>query len=180
MLGVLSSIRHRHHLKILVFALVFGRCGEMLQKSPKPIRESFAPYKGGPMVGACSAHGRRHGADGLIPEGKPCGLWPAARSRPVAGFSTIHFHPPFPSFPYMSLTGTDSAPLHAPSTFHPASMKFPSMFQTFAIHFQSPFPSCPVDSTPCIDCIIRSNVRHGCSIVAPYCNPFSIHSINAF
>ena len=23
------------------------------------------------MVGACSAHGRRHGARGLIPEGKP-------------------------------------------------------------------------------------------------------------
>ena len=37
-----------------------------------------------------------------------------------------------------------------------------------------------MDSTPCIDCSIRSNVRHGCSIVAPCCNPFSIHSINAF
>ena len=54
-------------------------------------------------------------------------------------------------------------PLHAPATFHPASMKFPSIFRTFAIHFQSPFPSFPhtslngVDSTPCIDCIIRSN-----------------------
>ena len=67
----------RHPQKILVFGLVFGCCGEMLQKSPKPIRKSFAPYKGGPspkrtrMVGAWSAHGRRHGARGLIPEGKP-------------------------------------------------------------------------------------------------------------
>ena len=43
MLGVLSSIRHPP--KILVFGLVFG-C-------------------------AWSAHGRRHGARGLIPEGKP-------------------------------------------------------------------------------------------------------------
>ena len=61
-----------------------------------------------------------------------------------------------------------------------------SIYQTCSIHFHSPFPSFPhtsltgVDSTPCIDCIIRSNVRHGCSIVAPCCNPFSIHSINAF
>ena len=44
MLGVLSSIRHP--LKMFVF----GRCGEMLQKSPKPIRKSFAPYKGGPST----------------------------------------------------------------------------------------------------------------------------------
>ena len=44
MLGVLSSIRHP--LKMLVF----GRCGEMLQKSPKPIHESFAPYKRGPST----------------------------------------------------------------------------------------------------------------------------------
>ena len=44
MLGVLSSIRHP--LK----TLVFGRRGEMLQKSPKPIRKSFAPYKGGPST----------------------------------------------------------------------------------------------------------------------------------
>ena len=49
----------------------------MLQKSPKQIRKSFATYKGGTstkstrMVGAWSAHGRRHGARGLIPEGKP-------------------------------------------------------------------------------------------------------------
>ena len=49
-LGVLSSFRH--HPKILVF----WRCGEMLQKSPKPIRESFAAYKGGC---SCSAHGPR-------------------------------------------------------------------------------------------------------------------------
>ena len=75
MLGVLSSIRHPP--KILVFGLVFGCCGEMLQKSPKRIRKSFAPYKGGPsikrmrMFCAWSAHGRRHGARGLIPEGKP-------------------------------------------------------------------------------------------------------------
>ena len=75
MLGVLSSIRHPP--KILVLGLVFGCCGEMLQKSPKPIRKSFAPYKGGPsikrmrMFCAWSAHGRRHGARGLIPEGKP-------------------------------------------------------------------------------------------------------------
>ena len=61
-----------------------------------------------------------------------------------------------------------------------------SIYQTFSIHFHSPFPSFPhtsltgVDSTPCIDCIIRSNVRHGCSIDAPGGNPFSIHSINAF
>ena len=63
MLGVLSSIRHP--LKMLVF----GGCGEMLQKSPKPIRESFAPYKEGPAqnVPAWSAHGRRRGARGLIP-----------------------------------------------------------------------------------------------------------------
>ena len=90
MLGVLSSFRHPPKI------LVFSRCGEMLQKSPKPIRESFAPYKGGPAqnVCACSAHGRRHGARSLIPEGKPAarsrpvaGLWPAARSRPVAGFT---------------------------------------------------------------------------------------------
>ena len=104
-------------------------------------------------------------------------------------FSSI-FHNPFPStFPFISPHVPyrhGQRPLHAPSTFHPASMKFPSIFQTFAIHFQSPFPSFPhtflngVDSTPCIDCIIRSNVRHGCSIVAPCCNPFSIHSINAF
>ena len=44
------------------------------RKSPKPIRESFAPYKGRPstkrmlMVRAWSFHGRRHGAHGLIPE----------------------------------------------------------------------------------------------------------------
>ena len=44
MLGVLSSTRHP--LKILVF----GRCREMLQESLKPIRESFAPYKGGPSA----------------------------------------------------------------------------------------------------------------------------------
>ena len=100
------------------------------------------------------------------------------------------FHNLFPStFPFISPHVPyrhGQRPLHAPATFHPASMKFPSIFQTFAIHFQSPFPSFPhtslngVDSTPCIDCIIRSNVHHGCSIVAPYCNPFSIHSINAF
>ena len=67
MLGVLSSIRHP--LKMFDF----GRCGEMLQKSPKPIRESFAPYKEGPAqnVPSWSAHGRRHGARGFIPEGKP-------------------------------------------------------------------------------------------------------------
>ena len=46
-----------HPLKMFVF----GRCGEMLQKSPKPIRKSFASYKGGPstkrmrMVRSCSA-----------------------------------------------------------------------------------------------------------------------------
>ena len=75
MLGVLSSIRHPP--KTLVFGLVFGCCGEMLQISLKPIRKSFAPYKGGPsikrmrMFWSWSAHGRRHGARGLIPEGKP-------------------------------------------------------------------------------------------------------------
>ena len=71
----------------------------------------------------------------------------------------------------------------APSSF--SCNPLTSIFQIFSIHFHSPFPSFPhtsltgVDSTP-IDCIIRSNVRHGCSIVAPCCNPFSIHSINAF
>ena len=44
MLGVLSSIRHPPKI------LVFGCCGEMLQKSLKPIRKSFAPYKGGPSI----------------------------------------------------------------------------------------------------------------------------------
>ena len=72
----------------------------MLQKSLKRIRKSFAPYKGGPsiksmrMVGACSAHGRRHGAYSFIPEGKPCGLglrpdhvrWPDLRAGFSCGF----------------------------------------------------------------------------------------------
>ena len=119
MLGVLSSIRHPP--KILVFRLVFGCCGEMLQKSPKPIRKSFAPYKGGPspkrtrMVGAWSSHGRRHGARGLIPEGKP---YRALACGPITSGGRIytltrHSRPPgtpsrsfisFPSkFPFMSL-----------------------------------------------------------------------------
>ena len=56
--------------------LIFGRRGEMRQTTLKPIRKSFAPYKGGPAQNVCKsyARGRRHGAHGLIPEGKPCGL----------------------------------------------------------------------------------------------------------
>ena len=61
--------------------------------------------------------------------------------------------------------------IHLPDIFDPFPFTFPSFPHTSLTG---------VDSTPCIDCIIRSNVRHGCSIVAPCCNPFSIHSINAF
>ena len=52
-----------------------GRCSKSRQKSPEQIRKSFAPYKGGPSLAPrkSSAVGRRHGADGHIPEGRPCG-----------------------------------------------------------------------------------------------------------
>ena len=72
-----------------------------------------------------------------------------------------------------------------PQTFHQCSINVHPHFPSFPpfpfISPQTPFtmdniPSIP---SPCIDCIIRSNVRHGCSVVAPCCNPFSIHAINA-
>ena len=121
MLGVLSSIRHPP--KILVFGLVFGCCGEMLQKSPKPIRESFAPYKGGPspkrtrMVGAWSAHGPRMvggmGRAALYLKVSPTRLWPAARSRPVAGFKGCRPVPP--TSPTVMMIMMTMHPLHLQS-----------------------------------------------------------------
>ena len=80
MLGVLSSTRHP--LKMLVFR----RCGEMLQKSLKPIRKSFAPHKEGTYVHVLLMVGGV-GRAALYLKVSPNGLWPAARSRPVAGFT---------------------------------------------------------------------------------------------
>ena len=75
----------------------------MLQKSPKPIRKSFAPYKGGPsikrmrMFCAWSAHGRRHGARGLIPEGKP---YRALACGPITSGGRIYGLPPCAADPW--------------------------------------------------------------------------------
>ena len=81
MLAALSSIRHPQK------TLVFGRCGDMLQKSPKPIRKSFASYKSGPS--AKRTHGPRMvggmGRTALYLKVSPAGL--ACGPRPVAGFT---------------------------------------------------------------------------------------------
>ena len=109
--------------------------------------------------------------------------------------AVFHAFPSFVhAFPFsFPLSGSHVLPVHFPCIsvslqcpLHFRAIPLTSIFQTFPIHFHSPVPSFPhtslngVDSTPCIDCIIRSNVRHGCSIAAPCCSPFSIHSINAF
>ena len=94
-------------------------------------------------------------------------------------------------------------PIHCPlifhevaPIFHTSASNFPQTFHQFSINVHPHFPSFPpfpfislqtpftMDNipsipSPCIDCIIRSNVRHGCSVVAPCCNPLSIHAINA-
>ena len=111
MLGVLSSIRHP--IKILVFGLVFGRCGDMLQKSLEQSVNPSPLIRAGPAQNVCSwsAHGRRHGAHGLIPEGKPCGLglrpdhvrWPdlhADATQPATGHLALPvLSLPFPASP---------------------------------------------------------------------------------
>ena len=97
-------------LKTLVFGLVFGRCADMLQNSSEflanRLSQSANPsplIRVGPVQNVCawSEHGRRMvgawsahvlrmvggmGRTALYLKVSPTGLWPAARSRPVAGF----------------------------------------------------------------------------------------------
>ena len=68
-------------------------------------------------------------------------------------------------------------PIHCPfifhevaPIFHTSASKLSINFLSMSIHISLHFPHFP--SFP-------HNVRHGCSVVAPCCNPFSIHASNA-
>ena len=100
MLGVLSSIRHPQKNSFLdSFLDAAGRCYKnRLNQSANPsplIREGPAQN-----VPAWSEHGPLMvggmGRAALYLKVSPNGLWPAARSRPVAGFKGCRPVPPTP------------------------------------------------------------------------------------
>ena len=107
-----------------------GRCSKSRQKSLEQIRKSFAPYKGGPSLAQrkSSAVGRRHGADGLTPEGRAGHLDLAVLSLP---FPLI---PIFDSFA-VSVAVLPSVPFHV-SFLHIPSFRSFSSFSIISTCFR--------------------------------------------
>ena len=138
MLGVWSSIRHPQ--KNARSWTPRGDGTKIESATPSPL------IRAGPAqnVCSCSTHGRRHGADGLIPEGKPSGLGlrgSIARLNltALAGSSDNNNNINTPTFPYLH-TYTHPFSKHLPSVFHPSST-FPIYFLAISRHFaMSPSP----------------------------------------
>ena len=100
LLGALSSIKHPP--KSARFVTLRGDATKVLENRLNQSANPSPLIRAGPAQNVCawSAHGRRHGARGLIPEGKPCG---PDQTQPATGHLDLAvLSLPFPLIPISS------------------------------------------------------------------------------